>query len=182
MTRFLYIIALLLLGGTVLAQTRKAKTHKAKPRKTTTYTPPPAIRETKDTFFQDIGVGVSPDPKEAPSDASRVFTVVDQMPEFRGGIPALRQYLGKNINYPSQAVEDGIQGQVVVEFTVCEDGRLCNEKVVRSIGGGCDQEALRVIRAMPSWKPGKKDGKAVKVYYRQPITFMLIEDEPVKKD
>src|SRR6218665_1062504 len=92
-------------------------------------------------------------------DTNDIVRTVDVQPSFPGSNNAFRQYLSRNLAYPATAVEDGIEGRVVVEFVVCEDGRLCNERIVKGIGGGCDQEALRVIRKMPAWKPAMKDGK-----------------------
>lgn len=112
-----------------------------------------------------------------------IYTSIDEMPEFPGGIPALLDYLGRNIEYPKKAREDDIQGKVVVKFVVCENGTLCNEEVVRSIGGGCDEEVIRVVKAMPNWKPGKQNGKAVKVYYTLPVSFKFKEeDKPGKTE
>ena len=105
----------------------------------------------------------------------KVFTYVEQMPS-----PAysLGEYLGNNIVYPDSARERNIEGRVIVQFTVDEIGNITDSKVLRGIGGGCDEEALRVIKSMPRWRPGKSDGKPVKVMYTQPISFKL-EDEPV---
>jgi protein TonB len=105
------------------------------------------------------------------------------MPEFPGGMPALMEYLGRNIEYPTKARKEDIQGKVVVKFVVCENGALCNEEVIRSIGGGCDEEVIRAVKAMPNWKPGKQNGKAVKVYYTLPVTFKFNEeDKPGKTE
>lgn len=92
------------------------------------------------------------------------------MPEFIGDI---YQYLNKTVRYPRAAVNAGIQGRVIVQFVVNEDGRIANAKLLRGIGGGCDEEALRVVNAMPAWKPGKQNGQPVKVYYKLPISFRL---------
>src|SRR5690349_3460143 len=80
-------------------------------------------------------VGIDPGP--APG---TIYTSIDEMPEFPGGMPALMEYLGRNIEYPTKARKEDIQGKVVVKFVVCENGALCNEEVIRSIGGGCDEE------------------------------------------
>jgi protein TonB len=97
------------------------------------------------------------------------------MPDFPGGEDALAAYLGKNIKYPKQANEAGIQGRVVLNFVVNEDGDISDIKVARGIGYGCDQEAMRVVNSMPKWKPGKQNGKAVKVSFSLPIMFQLEE-------
>jgi protein TonB len=97
------------------------------------------------------------------------------MPDFPGGEDALNAYLSKNIKYPKQANENGVQGRVVLQFVVNEDGDISDIKVVRGIGSGCDQEAMRVVNSMPKWKPGKQNGKAVKVSFSLPILFELEE-------
>mgnify|MGYP003575959248 CR=1 FL=1 len=116
----------------------------------------------------------NPAPKKL-IDTADVVRSVDVQPSFSGDIAGFRQYLSRNLAYPATAVEEGIEGKVIVEFIVCEDGSLCNERIVKSVGGGCDQEALRVIRAMPAWNPAMKDGKPVKTYFKQPIMFKLAE-------
>ncbi len=95
---------------------------------------------------------------------------VDQMPEFAGD---LGQYLSDHISYPENARAAGIQGRVVVSFVVNVDGAVVDLKISRSLGSGCDEEAMRVIKGMPKWKPGKLNGKAVRTIYNQPISFKL---------
>jgi len=94
----------------------------------------------------------------------------------------LGEYLGANLVYPEHAREKNIEGRVVVKFVVNEDGHISNAEVTKGIGGGCDEEAIRVVSSMPRWIPGEQDGKKVKVYFSLPINFKL-EDEtpPVKK-
>lgn len=99
------------------------------------------------------------------------FVVVEEMPEFPGGMAKLTEYLAKNIKYPQAARENGIQGRVFVNFVVERDGSISNVKVMRSLGGGCDEEAVRVVKSMPKWEPGKQRGKAVRVSYNLPINF-----------
>ena len=96
--------------------------------------------------------------------------IVDQMPQFLGD---LDKYLADNIVYPENAKSAGIQGRVVIQFVVNEDGTVTNLNVMRGIGGGCDEEAFKVIGRMPKWKPGKNNGVPVKVYYNQAIYFQL---------
>lgn len=103
----------------------------------------------------------------------QIFTIVEEMPSFPGGDAALMRYLGKNIKYPAIAKDAGIQGTVYVTFVVDEKGDVRDVKVLRSIGGGCDEEAIRVVENMPSWAPGKQRGKSVKVQYNLPIRFTL---------
>ena len=106
-------------------------------------------------------------------DEAHVFTVVESMPVFRGGMQELYVYLGNNIKYPVMAKESGIQGKVYVTFVVERDGSITSVKVLRGIGGGCDEEAIRVVKAMPRWTPGKQRGKPVRVQYNLPVRFTL---------
>lgn len=102
-----------------------------------------------------------------------IFQVVENMPEFPGGMGALMQFLGKNIKYPAIAQENGVQGRVIVQFVVNKDGSIVDPVVVRSVDPYLDKEALRVIRTMPKWKPGMQRGKPVRVKYTVPVTFKL---------
>ena len=104
-----------------------------------------------------------------------VFQVVEVEPQFEGGLEALYKYLAENIKYPEQAKSDGIQGRVFVRFVIEADGSVTNAQVLRGIGGGCDEEALRVVEAMPKWTPGMQQGKPVRVQFNLPITFKLQE-------
>ncbi len=106
-------------------------------------------------------------------DDSKVFDVVEEMPEFPGGNAELFKFLAANIKYPKTAVENNVEGRVIVEFVVATDGTVGNAKVMRSISPELDAEALRVISVMPKWKPGKQNGKAVRVKYTLPVTFRL---------
>ena len=106
-------------------------------------------------------------------DEPEIFMIVEQMPTFPGGEAALHGYLQKNIKYPPVARENGISGTVYVNFVVTETGKIKDIKILRGIGGGCDEEAVRVIKAMPTWKPGKQRGKPVKVSFNCPINFKL---------
>ncbi len=102
-----------------------------------------------------------------------IFQIVEEMPSFPGGEAKLMEYVGKNIKYPQIARETGIQGRVFVGFVVEPDGSISNVKLLRGIGGGCDEEAMRVIKSLPKWKPGKQRGKAVRVSYQIPVFFKL---------
>lgn len=106
-------------------------------------------------------------------DEGEVFQVVEQMPEFPGGMDKLMEYLSKNIKYPSIAQENNIQGRVIVEFVVNKDGSIVEPKVMRSVDTSLDNEAMRVIKSMPKWNPGKQRGKAVRVRYTVPVLFRL---------
>ena len=102
-----------------------------------------------------------------------IFKVVEQMPEFPGGEAALYKYIGENVRYPEKATNASQQGTVRVKFVVNEDGSISNVTVARELGFGMDDEAKRVVSGMPKWRPGKNNGKAVKVYYNLPIKFVL---------
>lgn len=102
-----------------------------------------------------------------------IFEVVEQMPDFPGGMAALMQFLGKNIKYPTIAQENGTQGRVIVQFVVNRDGSIVDPRVVKSVDPYLDKEALRVIGTMPKWKPGMQRGKPVRVKYTVPVMFRL---------
>ena len=116
---------------------------------------------------------VAPDIEEEEVVEQEVFTIVEEMPGYPGGDAKMYEYLGKNIKYPQIARESSIQGRVFVNFVVEPDGSVTNVKVLRGIGGGCDEEAMRVVKSMPKWKPGKQRGKAVRVSYTLPVVFKL---------
>lgn len=101
------------------------------------------------------------------------IAMVEQKPEFPGGEAAMYKWLSDNIVYPSAASEEGVQGRVVVEFVVGKDGSISNVKVVRQRHPALDKEALRVVKAMPKWLPGRNNGQPVKVTYTLPVTFKL---------
>ena len=102
-----------------------------------------------------------------------VFDVVEEMPQYPGGPQALFEFLSQNVQYPKEAAKAGIHGRVIVTFVVEKDGSICESKVVKSVDPSLDAEALRVINAMPNWKPGKQNGKEVRVKYTVPVAFML---------
>ncbi|MBK7741119.1 MAG: TonB family protein [Saprospiraceae bacterium] len=107
-------------------------------------------------------------------DDNKIFTVVEQQPEFPGGIGAMYKWIGENLKYPSEARNNGLQGKVILQFTVEKDGSIANVKVVRDgVGGGAGDEAVRVVKKMPAWKTGKQNGKSVRVQYTLPVTFKL---------
>jgi len=105
--------------------------------------------------------------------ADEVFTIVEQQPDYPGGMGAFYQFVRKRLKYPSQARRMGIEGKVFVQFVVDKEGNITEVKAVRGIGAGCDEEAERVIRSSPKWKAGKQRGKTVKVRMILPITFKL---------
>ena len=109
-----------------------------------------------------------------------VYLTCDGIPSFPGGDKALFAYLDKNLHYPKKAKESNIQGTVFIRFIIDEDGKICNVKLMKGIAGGagCNEEAVRVIKLMPDWIPGKEGGKNVAVYYNIPIKFALSGDGP----
>lgn len=124
---------------------------------------------------EEIPFEYSGEDKSAPMDADtdQVFQVVEVDPEFPGGMEALIKYLSENIKYPEQAKKDKIQGKVYISFVVEKDGSVADAKVLRGIGGGCDEEALRVVNAMPKWTPGKQRNTPVRVQFNLPVAFKL---------
>ncbi len=149
--------------------------------------PPPTVEEIKDKEIatetkegQEDGVDeglLEPEPapaviEEAPKE-EEPFTYVEQMPSFPDGTEAMYKYIYDKIKYPAIARENGISGQVIVQFVVSKEGDISKAKVVRGIGGGCNEEALRVVNGMPKWKPGKHNGRAVPVTFTLPIKFVL---------
>lgn len=102
-----------------------------------------------------------------------VFLVVETMPEYPGGTEAMIKFLSENIRYPEEAKNKSVQGQVFVNFIIEKDGKVGQVKIARGIGSGCDEEALRVVRMMPDWKPGEQRGEKVRVSFNLPIRFAL---------
>ena len=102
-----------------------------------------------------------------------VFDVVEVMPQFPGGQIAMLQYLMKNIKYPEQAMKEGIQGRVTVRFIVEKDGSISDVKPVLSVHPLLNKEAVRVVKSMPKWTPGKQNGKPVRVRFNLPVMFKL---------
>ena len=155
--------------------------------------PPPAVQEVEvlnvvedNVETESIDINTEDDketevviaaPVEAPVEEEEeevVFVVVESMPEFPSGQQALFKYLSENVKYPVIAQENGIQGRVICQFVVNKDGSIVDVEVVRSGGDpSLDKEAIRVIKSMPKWKPGKQRGKAVRVKYTVPVNFKL---------
>lgn len=153
--------------------------------------PPPTVEEIKEAVVADKTVEgdpnaneiiVAPEAVAAPSkgtvveaapEPEKVFTVVEQQPEFPGGTSEMYKYLSKNIKYPSAASRANVSGRVFMSFVVNTDGSIQDVSVLKGLGFGCDEEAIRVVKAMPKWKPGKQSGRAVRVKYNLPINFQL---------
>ncbi len=104
---------------------------------------------------------------------NEIFTVVEEAPFFPGGESAWLEFLGDNLQYPVIARESGVQGKVWASFVVDKFGKVSNIRIERGIGGGCDEEVLRVLKLMPRWNPGKINGKMVSSMFRLPINFKL---------
>ena len=113
-------------------------------------------------------------------DKNGVYQICEEMPEFPGGEQAMFDFVANNVVYPQEARDKEIEGRVFVRFIVEKDGSVSDVKVAKGIGGGCDEEAVRVVKAMPKWKPGKQDGKPVRVNFTMPFFFKLQEKAPAK--
>jgi len=153
--------------------------------------PPPAVQEVEvlnvvedDVETEEIEINTEDDKTEvviqAPVEIQEeeeednvVFVIVENKPEFPGGDAALMKYIAESIKYPVIAQENGIQGRVICQFVVNKDGSIVDINVVRSVDPSLDKEAIRVIKSMPKWKPGKQRGKAVRVKFTLPIVFRL---------
>lgn len=106
-------------------------------------------------------------------DENKIFTVVEQQPEFAGGYEAMMNFIRKNMRYPASARRMGVDGTVYVSFVVSKDGSISEVKTIRGISADCDKEAMRVVGMMPPWRPGKQNGKPVFVRFVLPIKFQL---------
>lgn len=120
---------------------------------------------------------VVPEMGEVGNPEHDVYQIVEQMPEFPNGQEALMLYIAKQVKYPAEAKKAGAYGRVFIGFIVEPDGSLSDFKVLRGIGYGCDEEALRVVKSMPKWQPGMHRGKAVRVQYLVPVNFRLEEKQ-----
>jgi periplasmic protein TonB len=131
--------------------------------------------EIEDTEDNEDDVIEFVDIPEEVVEAPQIFTIVEENPEFPGGEKALFEFLGKNTKFPAIAKDAGIQGIVYVQFVVMEDGSINPDmvEILRGVHPALDQEAIRVVKSMPKWSPGKQRGKAVRVYYKLPFRFTL---------
>lgn len=131
--------------------------------------------QTEDTK-EEVVAPVSPKAKEAPADSTakeEVFMVAEQMPEYPGGMKEMLKFLQENVKYPENAMKNNVQGRVIVQFVVEKDGTPTEFKVLRSVDPDLDAEALRVMKAMPKWKPGMQKGQVVRVKFTVPVSFKL---------
>ncbi len=155
-------------------------------------TPPPAVEELKEAVAAEKTQEGDPNAEEviAAPEASagptrveaaveaapkeeEIFTVVEQQPEFAGGMAALGQYLSKNLRYPAAAQRANVSGRVFMSFVVNTDGSIQDVSVLKGLGFGTDEEAIRVVKGMPKWRPGKQSGRPVRVKFQLPINFTL---------
>lgn len=152
--------------------------------------PPPPIEKTKDAAIttktvesDNIATAFTPPPPPPPAvtkpaglgkaKEEEIFTAVEQQPEFPGGINEMYKFIGDNMKYPAAAQRANISGRVFIKFVVEKDGSIGNIEVLKGIGFGCDEEAMRVIKAMPKWNPGRQNGKNVRVYFTMPVQYKL---------
>lgn len=156
-------------------------------------TPPPTVEDLKEAVVAKVTqegdpnateLIIAPEAVAAPGPSKgtvveaapveeKIFTAVEQQPEFPGGQAELYKYLGKNIKYPGAASRANVSGRVFLQFVVGTDGSITDIEVVKGVGFGCDDEAVRVVKGMPKWIPGKQSGRAVKVKYTLPVNFQL---------
>ena len=112
-------------------------------------------------------------PEEPVPETKKVYESVEQMPEFPGGVEGLMRYLQQNVQYPPTAIKNNVQGRVIVQFIIDETGQVGDVEVVRSVSEEVDAEAVRVVKSLPKFEPGRQDGEAVAVWYTLPISFKL---------
>jgi protein TonB len=128
------------------------------------------VEMTDDTKVEQIEIKQEVEEKE---DENQIFTIVEEQAQPVGGMAAFYKYVGEKMKYPAQARRMQVEGRVFCEFVVNKDGSLQDVKVIRGIGAGCDEEAIRVIQSAPAWKPGKQRGKAVRSKFNLAIIFKL---------
>ncbi|MGK7389953.1 MAG: energy transducer TonB [Candidatus Cyclobacteriaceae bacterium M2_1C_046] len=129
------------------------------------------IEMTEETTIEETFFEITEGPKEEV--AEEIFTIVEQPPTPQGGMGEFMSYLQSNLRYPPAALRLGVEGKVFVQFIVNPDGSLTDFELIRGIGAGCDEEAIRVLKNSPNWNPGKQRGKAVKVRMILPVFFII---------
>jgi TonB family protein len=142
-------------------------------QKNNTSEPPLLTEQQNNDILDSIARGNDSSVIDGAAAEKLIFMVVDEMPQYPGGEMAMYQYLAENIRYPREAKKNGVSGRVLVTFVIERDGSVTEVRVLRGIGGGCDEEAVRVVKAMPRWTPGIQKGKPVRVQYNIPIKFTL---------
>lgn len=130
------------------------------------------VEANQETIIQEY-IPINVIEEEEVAEEEQVFVIVESMPEFPGGEAARLAYLNENMKYPMMARESGIQGRVFMTFVVEKDGSITDVRVLRGIGGGCDEAALKVVQNMPRWIPGKQRNVPVRVQFNMPINFIL---------
>ena len=181
--KYLYILPVAAIAVTAFARPEISETAEeisaVKVNDLTAIVEAKAIKSTEEsvqisTVSQDtVKVNYVPTEVSRKLQGTAVFEVVEEMPEFPGGVDAMMEYLQKELRYPESAKEKGIQGRVTVQFIIDKEGNVTNSKVTRSVDKDMDTEAIRLVKAMPKWKPGMQKGKAVAVKYTVPVVFRL---------
>ncbi|WP_288530178.1 M56 family metallopeptidase [uncultured Bacteroides sp.] len=181
--KYLYILPVAAIAVTAFARPEISETAEeisaVKVNDLTAIVEAKAIKSTEEsvqisTVSQDtVKVNYVPTEVSQKLQGTAVFEVVEEMPEFPGGVDAMMEYLQKELRYPESAKEKGIQGRVTVQFIIDKEGNVTNSKVTRSVDKDMDAEAIRLVKAMPKWKPGMQKGKAVAVKYTVPVVFRL---------
>lgn len=134
--------------------------------------PPPPADDSLPISICPVQLGEVDDEDEIEGE-STIFVVVEQEPSFPGGMDSMYAFIQRNLRYPTQAIDNDVSGKVYVTFVVEKDGSISNPKLLRDIGFGCGAEAIRVVKAMPKWNPGKQRGKPVRVQFNLPVSFSL---------
>lgn len=135
-----------------------------------------ATANAQNVTVQNCGDGSQPTVEKG-----NVYTTVEKMPEFPGGVTALMDYINNNLRYPSDAEEAEMQGRVIVEYVVNKDGSISDAKVTKRVFPSLDEEALRVVKRMPRWRPGEQKGEKVRVKFTLPISFKLQGSKPSRR-
>lgn len=132
-----------------------------------------AVNFNKGTDDVSAPIAVALENAKITEDADAPFYTVEQMPQFPGGEKEMMKFITDNLRYPVVAQEMGVSGTVIINFVIDREGAITNIKVIRTIGSGCDEEAIRVLQKMPHWSPGRQGGKTVRVNYTVPFKFIL---------
>lgn len=186
---FKYAFAMPLFGAMLLFSAANASTEnvintlgeslKASPAVKTIVNIPQSITDKQAITSETSTNNITP---TLPKNDSTIYKMVDQNPEFPGGTAEMYTFIGSNMVYPETAIRANVEGRVFVKFVVKADGSIGNIDILKGLGFGCDQEALRVINLMPKWKPGYQNGEKVNVYYTMPVVFRLNEEVNIKKE
>ena len=170
---FIPVIALLIFFSNCTNKPKADEAQQAPSAELAEKSPDAKTSETTENANATADANKALTPLEAQDADSKIFDMVEEMPNFPGGSKELMSYLVKNIEYPASAKKDGKQGRVIIQFVVEKDGSISDVKVVRGVDPSLDQEAVRVVKAMPNWIPGKMKGNAVRVKYTVPVMFRL---------